>query len=283
MIRAGLRYMWLQSTNSIEVNNNKPPSSVLKETQNQNQQVNKITDNDVLKETQNQKQQVNNYSLRISKVRLREYNNITESANQIRKELETIFNSDANLKSYKFELQKAIVFPLNSLLNDESSQYAQREFMKKVETIVKLLSGQICTITSTLTVNPTKHERATEYCMEYLAKKLVEKSEETVASRPETAFHYVTLITNVTKEFPLFNTLLLASIYEKCPYAIPYYKAKSESQSIDDYLKSVGYYVNNGKVEEDEYYFKRMSGILYLYFTLLMSEDYNNGNGYKQS
>lgn len=209
------------------------------------------------------------------------YNKITTEANQIRKELEAIFNADASLKSYRFELQKAINFPLNSLLNDESSVAAQREFMDKVKTITRLLSGQTCTITSTLTVNPNKHKRATEYCMEYLARKLIEKSEETVASRPETAFQYVTLITNVTKQFPLFNTLLLASIYEKCPYAVPYYKAKSDSQSVEDYLKSVGYYVNNGKVEEDEYYYKRMSGILHLYFTLLMDKDYLNGNGYK--
>ena len=37
------------------------------------------------------------------------------------------------------------------------------------------------------------------------------------------------------------------------------------------YFRYMGYKVTNGKIEDDIHYFKRMSGVLHLYFTLLMS------------
>lgn len=42
----------------------------------------------------------------------------------------------------------------------------------------------------------------------------------------------------------------------------------------------MGYKVNDdGNVEDDEYFYKRMSGILHMYFTLLVSFDFSNGYG----
>jgi hypothetical protein len=63
------------------------------------------------------------------------------------------------MKTYKFDLQKAINFPLNSLLNDETNSENKRNFHDKIKTLVRLLAGQTCVITSTLTVNPTKHPK----------------------------------------------------------------------------------------------------------------------------
>lgn len=42
-------------------------------------------------------------------------------------------------------------------------------------------------------------------------------------------------------------------------------------------FRSLGYKVEDGKVEEEEYYFKRMTGIFYLYFTLLINKEFKNG------
>jgi hypothetical protein len=39
----------------------------------------------------------------------------------------------------------------------------------------------------------------------------------------------------------------------------------------------LGYNIEEGKVEEDEYFYKRMSGIMNLYFTILINPDYKNG------
>ena len=45
-------------------------------------------------------------------------------------------------------------------------------------------------------------------------------------------------------------------------------------------LRSLGYKVNeDGTVEDDEYFYKRVSGIFHFYFTLLVTFDYANGRG----
>jgi hypothetical protein len=95
---------------------------------------------------------------------------------KIRKETEDCF-SISNLKLYKFDLQRAINFPLNSLLDDNTDEQNKRIFYERVKTLIKLFSGQTCAITTTLTVNPTKHPKAIEFCLLYLAKKIVEKGE----------------------------------------------------------------------------------------------------------
>ena len=43
------------------------------------------------------------------------------------------------------------------------------------------------------------------------------------------------------------------------------------------YYRSIGYKVTDGRVEEDEYFYKRMTGVLHLYFTILIHPDYKDG------
>jgi hypothetical protein len=99
---------------------------------------------------------------------------------QLRNQVEESL-SDKSLKLYKFDLQKAINFPLNSLLDDKTNEENVRNFNEKIRTLCRLLAGQTCSITSTLVVNPTKHPNAIHFCLIYLAKKVVEKAEETVS------------------------------------------------------------------------------------------------------
>ena len=155
---------------------------------------------------------------------------------KMRNETEEAFK-DKTLKIYKFDLQKAINFPLNSLLDDKNSEENRRNFIEKIKTLCRLLTGQICMITSTLTVNPTKHPRAIDYSLAYLAKKLVEKSEETVASRPEFASQYAHVAIQVMIHNPKFENLLLAQINEKCPMSLPYYKQRQNGQTDEQYFE----------------------------------------------
>jgi len=211
---------------------------------------------------------------------LRRYAKLMESLAKHRAECEAVFNSDAALKRYKFDLQKAINFPINALLDDESNPDSKKQFTERMINIQRLLSGQTRPVTSTLTVNPTKHPKAIEFLLEYLAKKLVEKSEETVASRPESVFQYCELAAAIIKQNEPFSDFLFAYIYEKCPFTVPYYKPRFEGQKIEDFFRSLGYKVNeDGTVEDDEYFYKRVSGIVHFYFTLLVTFDYANGQG----
>ena len=73
-------------------------------------------------------------------------------------EYDLIFNSNnQELKNYKFDLQKAINFILNSLLDDNNDN--KRNFEDKIKTILRLLNGETCVITSILTVYPKKHPK----------------------------------------------------------------------------------------------------------------------------
>lgn len=94
-----------------------------------------------------------------------------------------------------------------------------------------------CTITSTLTVNPTKHPMAIDFCLIYIARKLVEKGEETVGSRPETAFQYSKLIIDILKQSPKFEPIILGQIQEKCPLIVPYYVPRTQNQTDEQYLR----------------------------------------------
>lgn len=170
---------------------------------------------------------------------LKKYAKLMEVLSKNRTECEAVFSSDATLKRYKFDLQKAINFPINALLDDETNPDNKKQFTEKLINIQKLLGGQTRPITSVLTVNPTKHPKAIDFLLEYLAKKLVEKSEETVASRPETAFQYCELASAVIKQNEVFSSYLFGAIFEKCPFAVPYYKPRLEGQKIEDYFKWV--------------------------------------------
>jgi nucleoporin GLE1 len=46
----------------------------------------------------------------------------------------------------------------------------------------------------------------------------------------------------------------------------------------------MGYKIMNQKIEEDQHYYKRMFGVLHLYFTFLMMKNNNsNNNGFKKA
>ena len=170
-------------------------------------------------------------------------------------EFDSIFN-EPQLKSYKNDLQQAINFTLNSLLEDENQSNNKRNFEDKIKTLLRLFNGDTCVITSILTVNPKRHPKglihffiflklaesflknlAIEFCLNYLARKIVEKGENTVESRPKTAFQYAQLAMIIVNQHPIFKNILIGHFFDKCPYVVPYHKPKPQNQSIEDYLQ----------------------------------------------
>ena len=89
-------------------------------------------------------------------------------------------------------------------------------------------------------MNPSKHPRAVPFCTLYLVRKLAEKGEETVASRPETAFQYASVVVGCARHVAVnFDTLLMAQLQEKCPYVVPYYPPRSVNQTDEQYCEYV--------------------------------------------
>jgi hypothetical protein len=90
---------------------------------------------------------------------LNKYKELESFMKNRQNEYDAVFNNSQNqeLKNYKFDLQKAINFLLNSLLDDDNDN--KRNFEDKIKTILRILNGETCVITSILTINPKKHPK----------------------------------------------------------------------------------------------------------------------------
>ena len=66
--------------------------------------------------------------------------------------------------------------------------------------------------------------------------------EETVGSRPETAFQYSQVAIDVIKHSPKFENILISQFQEKCAYCVPFYKQRLNNQTEDQYLEYVSFF-----------------------------------------
>ena len=68
-----------------------------------------------------------------------EFQEVTEDvARQI---FPDVFTEETTKSLGKFDLQKAVNFPLNSMLEDNSSEDNRRNFNEKIKTLLRLLNG----------------------------------------------------------------------------------------------------------------------------------------------
>lgn len=175
------------------------------------------------------------------------------------------FSADLSLKTLKFELQKAVLHPVNEI-SDQSGQHLQ----DKLDRLRSLLQGNAVHVGSRM-VRATEHPGGLEYCTNLLARRLVAQGEDQVNVNPKAAFPIAAVITELWLEFPVFGRLVLAHFYRQCPYIVPYFLPQQEGQSNEDYYKSLGYRYSGGKVEQQPTYLKRMSGVVRLYAAVMIS------------
>jgi len=165
-------------------------------------------------------------------------------------------------KPYKFDLQKAVNTPLNSLSGVSSSH-----LQDKVDKLVSLLSGEQVTVVDR-TLSASSHPHARKFCMALAAKKLAKQGEEVVSSDPKSAFPAATLAVALWDRFPEFGTLLLAYMFECCPFLVPVHPQRTEGESDKQWYERLGYKYEGGEVEKQDKYLKRLSGVARLYSAL---------------
>lgn len=184
------------------------------------------------------------------------------------KECETksaAITTDPSLKSLRFDLQKAVMSPINEI-SDQSAQHLQ----EKLDRLRNLLLGNPVDV-GTKRIRATQHPAGIIFCTNLLARKLVQQGEDQVNVNPKAAFPIAAVITELWIEFPSFGRLLLAHFYAQCPYLVPYYIPQKEGQSDEEYYRSLGYKYSSGKVEQQPAYLKRMSGVVRLYAAIMIS------------
>lgn len=178
------------------------------------------------------------------------------------KELE----DDNSLKVFKFDCKKAINIPVNALSGVNSEH-----ILDKYRKLNRLLAGQSVVINDK-EVNASKHPQGIAFCTDLLAKKFVLQGDLMVSSNPESAFCYASVILSLWNDFPDFGKLLLAYFYKMCPYLVPYYIPRQVGDSDEEFYIKQGYLYKDGEVEKQDKFLKRMTGILRLYFAILISK-----------
>ncbi|CAH1164225.1 unnamed protein product [Phaedon cochleariae] len=172
--------------------------------------------------------------------------------------------SDASLKQFRFDCKKAINIPVNSLSGVNSEH-----ILDKYNRLHNLLRGKDVLV-SDKRINASKHPQGIAFCIDLLAKKFVLQGDLIVSSNPESAFCYATVIISLWNDFPTFGKLLLAYFYKSCPFLVPQYIPQQEHETDEDFYLRQGYQYNEGQIEKQDKFLKRMTGIMRLYAAILI-------------
>lgn len=177
-----------------------------------------------------------------------------------------VLSSTSQLKKLKFDLQKAVNIPVNAI-----SAVSGAHMRDKLQRLLVLLSGQQLEIANKR-VSVNEHPAALTFCKHLIAKMVVKKGEEQVSSIFESAFPLAAVTVGILAEHPDIKDLLLAHFQLMCPYTVPYHIPRQEGQSTKDVHIARGYkYDSDGNVEKQDKFLKRMSGIMRLYASLMVS------------
>ncbi|KAF7241075.1 Nucleoporin GLE1 [Varanus komodoensis] len=172
-------------------------------------------------------------------------------------------SKDSQDKKIKMDLQKAATIPVSQISTRAGSQL--KEIFEKIHS---LLSGRVVS-SGGHKVSVTQHPEGLEFVYFKLAEKFVKQGEEEVAAHHEAAFPIAVVASGIWELHPRVGGLLLAHLHRKCPYAAPFYPAMKEGTPLEDFQRMLGYQVKDGKVEPQDNFLKRMSGMIRLYAAIL--------------
>lgn len=93
-----------------------------------------------------------------------------------------------------------------------------------------------------------------------------------MSSKPKMAFPVAMIVIAIWNEHADFGDLFLAHLHEVCPFIVPIFPQQQEGQSNEDYYKSLGCkYSEDGAVETQDKFLKRMSGLMRLYASITVT------------
>uniref|UniRef100_A0A8C3PDT3 mRNA export factor GLE1 n=1 Tax=Chrysemys picta bellii TaxID=8478 RepID=A0A8C3PDT3_CHRPI len=170
---------------------------------------------------------------------------------------------DNQVKNIRMDLQKAASIPVSQISSIAGSQL--REIFDKIN---NLLSGKSVQ-SGGRTVSVTQHPQGLDFVYYKLAEKFVKQGEEEVASHHEAAFPIAVVASGIWELHPRVGDLILAHLHKKCPYSVPFYPAFKEGTPIEEYQRILGYQVKDSKVEQQDNFLKRMSGMIRLYAAII--------------
>lgn len=172
-------------------------------------------------------------------------------------------SKDTQTKKIKMDLQKAATIPVSQISTIAGSKL--KEVFDKIHSLLSgkpVQSGGHC-------VSITHNPQGLDFVQYKLAEKFVKQGEEEVASHHEAAFPIAVVASGIWELHPRVGDLILAHLHKKCPYSVPFYPAFKEGMALEDYQKMLGYQVKESKVEQQDNFLKRMSGMIRLYAAVI--------------
>lgn len=176
------------------------------------------------------------------------------------------FLQDDNLKSLRQELKKSINTPVNTI--SSVSSWHMKDKFDKLNSLLRCKAVK----TGNSVVSANSHKDALIFCKDTLAQKCINIGEQVASVKIETAFEVASVITELWQVHPDFGVLLYARFKQKCPWLIPQHAAKTNEQTDEEYYKSLGYKYTDGIVEKQDKYVKRMTGIIRLFASIIVTE-----------
>ncbi|XP_037061525.1 nucleoporin GLE1-like [Peromyscus leucopus] len=172
-------------------------------------------------------------------------------------------SKDSQAQKIKMDLQKAATIPVSQI-----STIAGSKLKEVFEKIHSLLSGKPVE-SGGRSVSVTLNPQGLDFVQYKLAEKFVKQGEEEVASHHEAAFPIAVVASGIWELHPKVGDLILAHLHKKCPYSVPFYPAFKEGMALEDYQRMLGYQVADSKVEQQDHFLKRMSGMIRLYAAII--------------
>lgn len=192
------------------------------------------------------------------------YQQLQDAANQCVLAFDGLTNGkDSQTKKIKMNLQKAATIPVSQI-----STIAGSKLKEIFDRIHNLLSGKPV-YSGGNSVSVTHTPQGLDFVQYKLAEKFVKQGEEEVASHHEAAFPIAVVASGIWQLHPRVGDLILAHLHKKCPYSVPFYPAFKEGMALEDYQRSLGYQVQDSKVEQQDNFLKRMSGMMRLYAAII--------------
>lgn len=192
------------------------------------------------------------------------YQQLQEVSSQCVRAFEGLTSSkDIQAKKIKMDLQKAATIPVSQISTIAGSKL--KEIFDKIHS---LLSGKPVQ-SGGRSVSVTLSPQGLDFVQYKLAEKFVKQGEEEVASHHEAAFPIAVVASGIWELHPRVGDLILAHLHRKCPYSVPFYPAFKEGMALEDYQRMLGYQVKDSKVEQQDTFLKRMSGMIRLYAAII--------------
>ncbi|KAM5332222.1 mRNA export factor GLE1 [Glossophaga mutica] len=192
------------------------------------------------------------------------YQQLQEASSQCVRAFEGLASSkDSQVKKIKMDLQKAATIPVSQI-----STLAGSKLKEIFDKIHSLLSGKPVQCGGR-PVSVSMDPQGLDFVQYKLAEKFVKQGEEEVASHHEAAFPIAVVASGIWELHPRVGDLILAHLHKNCPYSVPFYPAFKEGMALEGYQRLLGYQVKGSKVEQQDNFLKRMSGMIRFYAAVI--------------